>query len=178
MNDTVQLNVSGVEECVELLNRAKDKKVRNAMRSAISRAGTVLLQTVRPLVPMTTREATGLLRRSMGKKDSKQFAKKPWSMVGPRRGFAQTIAPISTRRAEQKRIRKGILKVSAKGKRKDPVRYAHLVGGGHKSKSGYVQGRPFLAHARFMAAAQMNNVIKLVLTQKLVSEIRTNSGEE
>lgn len=175
--DSLAMQVTGVEQCVELLRTIKNKKAKNALRSAISRAGTILLQTIRPLVPMTTRQATGLLKRSMGKKDSNQYAKRAYSIVGPRRGFAQRITPLSSKAFSSKARKLGRAPVAARGRNKDPVRYAHLVGKGHKSRNGFVRGRNFMLAGRLIAAAQMKNVIELVLTQRLVSNVKTDTGE-
>ena len=76
MIDNLAMEITGVNECISLLQRVKDKKAKAAIRSAISRAGTILLQTARPLVPSSPKYGTGLLRRSLGKKDSNQFAKR------------------------------------------------------------------------------------------------------
>jgi len=180
--DNLGCEIKGVYECVTLLNTIKNKKAKNAIRSAISRAATILLQTIRPIVPVDT----SLLRRAMGKKDSTQFAKRAYSIVGPRRGFAQQIVAKDAAARQRKRVsalkRRGLVirpsQPKLRGVKKDPVRYAHLVGGGHKMRGGgFVRGRNFMLAGRLIAAAQMRNVIQLVLTQRLVSNVKSDTGE-
>jgi hypothetical protein len=178
--------VTGIDQCVGLLKNIKEKRARLALRAALGRAATILLQTARPLAVGVTSQATGLLRRSLGKKDSTQFSRSVYSLVGPRRGFKQTISPKAAERRQSKLVRrltgKGIAlresQKSLRGKVKDPVRYAHLFGGGHKSRGGgHVSGREFLKHAGLLARSRMNEVIKRTLIEKLVDNIQFKPSE-
>lgn len=177
MIDGMKMEVSGVDALANLAKNVAPKKARNSLRSALGQAATLLLQTARPLVPQTTRQATGLLRKSLGKKDSKPNSKGIYSIVGPRRGFKQVIVPKSTKRRQARDVRAGRFRVAAKGRVKNPVRYAHLVEKGHKMRNGgMVRGRPFLMAARLIARQQMADTIQRVLINRLVEDMKFDAG--
>ena len=187
MIDRLSMTVTGVDEVVAKVKEIGTKKANLALRRATSRSATILLQTTRPLVHADSKESTGLLKKSLGKKDSNQFAKKAYALVGPRRGFKMMVSPKAAVLRQKKRLatlrRKGVFvrpsQRKLKGKIKNPTRYAHTLEKGHRGPggSGFVRGRPFMMAGRLIAQQAMSNATKLILTHFLIEQANTSTGD-
>lgn len=133
----------GAKEAVAVLKGVKPGKARSILRSSLEKAATPVLSAARQ---NAVRE-TGLLKKSMGRKSATYASGTVVVVVGPRRGFKQTVRlkPSWVWRGGTKpyRIRKpkaGHLTVN-----RDPVKYAHLVEFGAVKKKN--KAKPFLRSA-------------------------------
>jgi hypothetical protein len=187
MIDRLSMTVTGVDEVVAKVKEIGGKKANLALRRATSRSATILLQTTRPLVPADSKESTGLLRKSLGKKDSNQLAKKAYALLGPRRGFKMMVSSAAAKQRQTRRIAKlrksGVFvrpsNRKLKGKIKNPTRYSHALQKGHRGPggSGFVRGRPFMMAGRLIAQQAMANATKLILTHFLIEQANTSTGD-
>lgn len=171
----IDLDITDTQALLDKLNAIGSRKSRNAIRRAVSRAGTVFLQTVRPLTPVRT----GLLRQSMGKKDSSHKRFTAYSIIGPRRRFGGMVS-VKTAASRTKRAKRNAkVAVANKPRYQKPVKYAHLVEKGHKGPGGkgFVRGRPFLLAARLIARQQVLNVMRMSLQQGLIAEANTPNSD-
>ena len=69
-----------------LMARLRDfgtRQMRNSARAAVGQAATIIKNAAQPQTPVYS----GILRRSLGKKDSKHTSKGIYSLVGARRRF-------------------------------------------------------------------------------------------
>lgn len=167
-NVQIQVETAAVVKLLANLKEIGGKKAINAVRRATSRAGTALLQTMRPLVPIRT----GLLKRSMGKKDSKpKVTAYAYSIVGPRKGFRQEIATKAARSRVVRARRQGVIATANKKRIQNPAKYAHLVDRGHQMKNGgFVRGKRFYFAAEIAARQRIENVMKMELQRTLLAE--------
>lgn len=167
-NVQIQLDTGATLKLLTALKEIGGKKAQNAVRRAVSRAGTALLQTMRPLVPIRT----GLLKRSMGKKDSKpKVTAYAYSIVGPRKGFRQVVAAKTAKSRSLRAKRSGKIAVDNKGRIQNPTKYAHLADRGHQMKNGgFVKGKRFYFAAEIAARQRIENIMKIELQTTLIAE--------
>ena len=153
----------------ELMDRLRDfgtRKMRNSARAAVGQAATIIKNSAQPQVPVYS----GILKRSLGKKDSKHTSKGIYSLVGARRRF---VGPKLSRyriKAIKKKARKAGVEpdFGAKTALSKPSRYLHLVENGWTSRSGRkVPGVFMLRDAKRSARGAVLTKIRTVLGQKL-----------
>lgn len=125
--------IDGLEGVMEALSRVEKKIRKKAVRKAAGAAGTIILKSAKAKV----RKATGLLRRSLGKKVKVYGNGVSVAVVGPRVGFRQEVV-------------RGGRKVLS-----NPVKYAHLVELGTSHSAAY----PFLSAALTATREQVRDAM-------------------
>lgn len=134
--------VEGLAEVLSALDGV-DKKIRKkGVRKAVGQAGKIVLRAAKARV----RKATGLLKRSLGRK-TKVYRNSgvAVAIVGPRVGFKQQV----------QRGGKSVLS--------DPVKYAHLVEEG----TSRAEALPFLRPALMQNAGQIQQAMADAIAEVL-----------
>lgn len=101
--------IEGIEDLIQSLKKFTPVVQRKILRPALNAEGTKVLKEARSKVPVDTK----LYRRSLGKRTKTYKNGGVVVIIGPRRGFKETI----------------------KGRPKNPTNYAHLVEWGAKPHS-------------------------------------------
>jgi len=131
------MQLFGDKELQKRLEQLAPKLEKKALRRGVTKG----MRQVAKLAKSNAPRETGTLKRSIGQK-IKTVRGSVYGIVGPRKGF-KTAVTVS-KRGKKKRLTKS---AEAKGgtatEYRDPIRYAHLVEFGSRSKSG----RPFLRPA-------------------------------
>ncbi len=189
MLDNLQMDVPGLEDFHKWHTTGAPRSIRNGLRAAIGAAATVVVQSARQIVPRdSTYEYTGMMKRALGKRDSKHTQQKIYSVVGARRQVADYAYPVNSRFRGTRLEKllntpdsKGGAKLRAKWKErltskegrsgrllfKKPSKYLHLLSKGHKfggwalyrGGQGMVRARPFLLAASRLSRGVVEEMI-------------------
>lgn len=152
----IGISLTGDKELIRKLDRLGKKGYRRTVAKAASKAMTPVSKTAKRLAP---RGATGLLRKSIGKK-SKWYSGTLVVIIGPRKGFKRLITSKS-----------------GKARSVNPAKYAHLVELGHSIVAGgevvgHVPARPFLRPALFQNKAKVISILRRELRAGLLLEAK------
>lgn len=158
----------------QLMDNLRDfgsRKVKNATRSALGQAATIIKRSAEGQTPVYS----GILKRSLGKKDSKHTAKSIYSLVGARRSFQGPKVPMNRQR-RAKRQMKGAQGpvfykelIGRKNQVAKPSKYLHLVEKGwtHYKTGKRIPGKHMLRNATTSSRGAVLSKIREVLTEKL-----------
>lgn len=151
--------MDGLDDLVRRAKAMEAKVARKLTRKAADQGGTVLLKTLKPMIPSFAPR----LRKALGKKTKQPKTGFAWSLIGARRQFA-------------KDRKTGARKLSSTGKRlagggKYPTRTFHLIEKGTKprqTKSGKSTGRmpawpalaPAVVRSRAAVRSKMADVLR------------------
>lgn len=164
-------------EITQNLRMIGARTLRNATRNALGKAARIIRDAARPNTPVYS----GILKKSLGIKNSRHTSAKIYSLVGARRGFEGPRQRRSTI-LRQKRSAKqaGVAYSPSTSKKSKPSRYLHLVEKGfrHYRSGQFIKGRGMLRSANQSTKAAVAAKIRESLSGSLTrattpSEITT-----
>ena len=166
-------------EITQNLRMIGSRTLRNATRNSLAKAARHILSVARKTEPFPV--YSGILRRSLGVKNSKHTSKNIYTLVGARRGFEGPRQKLSTILKQKKDAkRRGVAYSPSTNEKSKPTRYLHLVENGfrHWRSGQMIPGKKFLARAKQSSKTAVAQIIREKLSEKLTrpttpSEITT-----
>ena len=162
----------GVElppEITQNLRMIGARTLRNATRNALGKAARIIRDAAAGKTPIYS----GILKKSLGIKNSKHTSKGIYSLVGARRRFEGPTQPLKTILKEKKSAKKAGISYKPSTKRvSKPSKYLHLVEKGFRHyKSGqFIEGKHMLKEATQATKAAVAQKIRESLAETLAKK--------
>ena len=137
MPPLVQMRIEGLEELRDKLLKLKRVTGRKVVRKALNEASKPILRTAKAKVPVDT----GLLRKSLGRKQKSYRGGRSVVIIGPRTGFKREVT------------------VAGKKQVRNPAKYSHLVEFGTRRTAAKPFLRPAFDELLHQTVAAITNTI-------------------